>query len=139
MKELLLICLCILLFGIGTFFKRLGLIELHPYQFLLITAIVYFAAAPLWLWLLSHTAILNKFTTTGIWYSVIYAVFSLAAGIILAFLLKETTQPGTIIVMVNMSAVITLILSSVFLHETLTPIKIAGVVLAVVSLALINS
>lgn len=138
MKEILLLTFCILLFGIGTLFKRLGLAEIHPYYFLMTSALVYLTAVPLWFWLSSNDPLVGSLTTTGVWYAIIYSIFSLGAGLSLAFLLRDTNHPGTIILMVNLSAFVTLLLSYVFLHEPLSPLKVAGVALAFISLILLN-
>jgi len=138
MRELFLIVFCIILYGSATFFKRLGLGELHPYQFLLITAICYFLLTPIWFWLIKIQSTQTSYTTEGVIYSIIYSFFSISGGLILAFLLKNTRNPGTLIIMVNLSSIITLFLSYVFLHEHLSTTKLLAITLAIISLILVN-
>jgi len=141
MREIVLVIFCILLYGSATFFKRLGLSSLHPYQFLMIAGLCYFLFTPLWYWLIINpssqmTQII--YPAEGIFFVIIYALFSVAAGLILAFLLRTTTNPGILIVMVNLSSLITLLLSYLFLNEHLSPIKMLAVVLAIISFILMN-
>ena len=141
MREIVLVIFCILLYGSATFFKRLGLLSLHPYQFLMIAGLCYFLFTPLWYWLIINpssqmTQII--YSAEGIFFVIIYALFSVAAGLILAFLLRTTTNPGILIVMVNLSSLITLLLSYLFLNEHLSPIKMLAVVLAIISFILMN-
>ena len=57
---------------------------------------------------------------------------------LLAFLLKTSTSPGSLIVMVNLSSVITLLLSYLILNEQLNFAKIIAIILALISLILVN-
>jgi drug/metabolite transporter (DMT)-like permease len=140
MREVVLIIFCVLLYGGATFFKRLGLLNLHPYQFLIIVGFCYFLFTPVWYLLINSEV--NKsqviYSKEGIFFAIIYALASMAAGLILAFLLRTTNSPGTLIVMVNLSSLITLFLSYFFLHEELSPIKIFAIILALLSLVLMN-
>lgn len=136
MLEVIVLAICILLFGTGTFFKRLGLIELHPYRFLLITGICYFLFTPIWWWL--GQSIQTPVTKTGLVYAIASAVFSLLAGFLLAWLLRSSNAPSLIIVMVNLSSIITLVMSLVFLHEDLSRNQVIAILLAVVSLILMR-
>lgn len=138
LKDAALIVLCITLYGSATFFKRMGLLSLHPYQFLMLTGICYFASIPLWLWLLSNQPVPLTYAPQGVLYVAIYTIFSLAAGVILAFLLQKASSPGSLIVMTNLSSLVTLLLCYLFLQEQLTPQKMVAVALAIVSLVLMN-
>jgi len=140
MREVVLIIFCVLLYGGATFFKRLGLLNLHPYQFLIIVGFCYFLFTPVWYLLINSE--LNKgqviYSKEGIFFAIIYALASMGAGLILAFLLRTTNNPGTLIVMVNLSSLVTLFLSYFFLHEELSPVKIFAIILALLSLVLMN-
>jgi len=142
MREIVLVIFCIILYGSATFFKRLGLLNLHPYQFLIIVGFCYFLFTPLWYWLLSHQVsqqnIQISCSMDGIIFSIIYAMFSIAAGLILAFLLRTTSSPGVLVVMINLSSLITLLLSYLFLNEQISAVKMIAVVLAVISVILMN-
>lgn len=139
MREAWLIIICIIFYGSATFFKRLGLLQLHPYQFLLITGICFFLATPVWFFLGKMApATGSQYTVSGVFCTFIYCFFSLCAGLILAFLLKDTKSPGSLIVMINLSSVITLFLSYYFLNERFNMAKVASVILAILSLILVN-
>lgn len=142
MREAVLIIFCVLLYGGATFFKRLGLLNLHPYQFLIIVGFCYFLFTPVWYLLINSQ--LNTgaqqivYSKEGIFFAITYALFSMGAGLILAFLLRTTSNPGTLIVMVNLSSLVTLFLSYFFLNEQLSLTKIFAIILALVSLVLMN-
>jgi drug/metabolite transporter (DMT)-like permease len=142
MREIVLIIFCIILYGSATFFKRLGLLNLHPYQFLIVAGFCYFLFTPLWYWLLSHQTTSQgaalTYHTDGVIFAIIYALFSIAAGLTLAFLLRTTSSPGMLVVMVNLSSLVTLLLSYLFLNEQLNPVKIIAIILAVFSVILMN-
>lgn len=138
MRDVFLIILCILLYGSATFFKRLGLAQFHPYQFLLVTAICYAVAIPIWYFLLKPQTNIPAYSFQGILFVVVYSCFSILAGLVLAFLLQKTSTPGTLIVMTNLSSLVTLLLAYLFLGEQLTPTKIVAVILAIGSLILMN-
>ncbi len=76
--------------------------------------------------------------TDGVIFAIIYALFSIGAGLILAFLLRTTSSPGILVVMVNLSSLVTLLLSYLFLNEQLNPVKMIAVILAVISVVLMN-
>lgn len=140
MREVILIVFCVLLYGGATFFKRLGLLNLHPYQFLIIVGFCYFLFTPVWYLLISSQLKTGPvvYSKEGIFFAIIYALASMAAGLILAFLLRTTNNPGTLIVMVNLSSLVTLFLSYFFLNEQLSLIKMFAIVLAILSLILMN-
>lgn len=138
MREVFLIIICILLYGSATFFKRLGLAQLHPYQFLLLTGICYAIVIPLWYLLLKPHPDVPQYSTQSVLFVVIYSCFSILAGLVLAFLLQKTSTPGTLIVMTNLSSLVTLLLAYLFLGEQLSTTKIVAVMLAILSLILMN-
>lgn len=138
MKEIILIILCIILYGSATFFKRLGLAQLHPYQFLLLASIFYATIIPYWIYLINKQTNIVPFSISSAIFTLIYAAFSIVAGLILAFLLRETKTPGSLIVMTNLSSLVTLLLTFIFLKEQLNLNKIIAIGLAITSLFLIN-
>jgi uncharacterized membrane protein len=138
MREMILIIICIFLYGCATFFKRLGLAQLHPYQFLLVTGICYAVIIPVWCFLLRSQTNVPSYTGQSILYVVIYSSFSVVAGLALAFLLQRTSAPGTLIVMTNLSSLVTLLLAYLFLGEQLNVTKLVAVLLAIISLFLMN-
>ncbi len=139
MKEAVLILICIILFGCSTFFKRLGLASLHPYQLLLVAGICYAVFTPIWLWLLkSQVPAAAVYPTQSIIFVVIYALINITAGVIFGFLLKNTNSPGSLAAIINLSSLITFGLSYLFLNEQLTPNKIIALVLAILSMIFLN-
>lgn len=138
MREVFLIILCILLYGSATFFKRLGLSQFHPYQFLLVTGICYAIVIPIWFFLLKSQTNVPAYSMQGTVFVIIYSIFSILAGLVLAFLLQRTGTPGTLIVMTNLSSLVTLLLAYLFLGEQLTVTKMVAVLLAIISLILMN-
>lgn len=137
MKELLLLACCILFYGVAAFLKRLGLLQLHPFQFLLLASICYASTIPGWIVLASKENI-ESFTYPNILLVVGYSFCSLGAGLILAFLLRNAAAPSALLVLINLSSIITLLLSYVLLHEHLSTSKVIAIILALISLLLMN-
>ena len=90
MREVLLIIVCILLYGSATFVKRVGLTHIHPYQFSLVSGICYGIITPFWFWMIkSSTEITTNSSTKSITLAILYSACSVTAGLILAFLLRR--------------------------------------------------
>ena len=138
MRELALTLLVIVLYGSATFFKRLGLATLHPYQFILLSGTCYALLSPIWAILIERAGITTTYDFKNASLVVVYAIFSVLAGLIVAFLLRTTQNPGVFIVLTNLSSFITLILCCLVLNEQLNAPKILGIVLAILSLILMN-
>lgn len=139
MKEIILVIICIVLYGVSTFFKRLGLNNLHPYQLLLIAGICYGILIPVWLWLIrTDVQTAPSYSTQSIIFVIIYAIINVAAGLVFSFLLKNSNSPGTLVAIINLSSLITFVLSYLFLNEQISTTKIIAFCLAILSMILFN-
>lgn len=138
MKNILLISLCIILYGISTFLKKLALDILHPYQFLLVVSLCYALLFPVWWLFLQTESVTLPNNALGITYVVLYSLCSVSAGIVFSFLLRATNSPGTLSAFINLNSLITIILSFYFLGEEINFKKILSFIFAIVSITLIN-
>lgn len=136
--ETLLLLLCIVLLGIATFIRQLGLQLTTVYQFLLLTSICYTFCIPIWIWLAGKQIIQTPLNLGSILYAVIYSGFSLLAGFIFTYLLKNSATPSVLVVMINLNSIITFFLCCIFLREQITVIKLIAVFLSILGFLLIS-
>lgn len=139
MKSILpYIGLCIILFGISTFFRKLALDRMHPYQLQVISGVIYLGFLPMWLLILSHQHPGIKYDGWGIFYAVCCILIYTAATVLFGFALKETKSPGVVAALISLSPVITMALAFFFLDEKFTTTKAIAFLLALASAILVN-
>lgn len=138
MRYSLLLLSCIFLYGISTFFKKIALNKIHPFQFEIIVAVIYAIALPIWIYTLYDNKSNESYDLKSVSLSVVCIVVGMVATILFNFLLKESRSPGTVTALVSLSPIVTLFLSYMFLQEKLTIFKILAFILALVSAILIN-
>ena len=137
MKNIPLIVASIILFGFSVFFRKLAVDRISPYQVQVVSAVVYVALLPMWLYLCQKNNIIS-YDNSGITYAVICCVLSTIGAVCMGFALNQSHNPGVISALTSLSPVITMALSILFLHETLSPIKIVAFILALLSAILVN-
>lgn len=122
------IILCILLWGIGTFLNRLSVEHLPPYLMQVIVGLVFLVYMP---FAFRLQGVSNPLTYNWSYYSVALTVvataFSIGANILLYMSLKGSQNTGSSTMFISLYPVVTLLLSYMFLHEQLTLTKILGV------------
>lgn len=132
-----LIVISIVLFGISVFFRKLAVDKVSPFQIQVISAFIYTALAPIWVYFARKNG-QTEYDSTGVFYAVTAVVLATLAMVCFGFCLKQTDNPGVISALISLNPVITMGLSVLFLHEQLTPIKVLAFVLALVSAVLVN-
>ena len=137
MKTLPLIILAIVLFGISVFFRKLAVDRIHPFQIQAISGVVYALLLPIWIYLTQKNGSTN-YDVTGTFFSIICILTSIVAAICFGFALKESNNPGVVSALVSLSPVITMTLSILFLHETMSTTKAIAFLLALASAILVN-
>lgn len=137
MKYVLFIIGCILLFGASTFLRKMALERMHPFQFQIVSGIIYTAFIPIWYYLLSSKENVQYYPINIFW-AIACTLLYMTGAILFGFLLKENNSVGTAAALVSLNPVITLGLSFVFLGEKLTVAKCIAFVLALTSAILIN-
>lgn len=128
MNHVILI-LCILLWGIGTFLNRLSVEHLPPLMMQVIVGLVFIVYMPLAFRLQGVT---NPLTYDWSYYSialtVVATIFSIGANVLLYMSLKGSNSTGSSTMLISLYPVVTLLLSYMFLHEQFTLTKVLGVV-----------
>lgn len=120
MKDLALLFTSIFLFGISSFFRKMAVDHIHPYQLQIVAGAVYALEIPLWLFLLSRQEKQLPYDPVGVGWGVLTIVTHVAAAVLFGILLKTTASPGAASIAVSMSPLITLVLCMAFLGEQLT-------------------
>jgi transporter family protein len=111
--------------------------RIHPYQIQLVSTVVYVLLIPVWFQLCQKQN-LSSYDNMGIIYAAICITTSIIGAVCMGFTLNQSNNPGVISALVSLSPVITMALSIMFLHETLSPIKIVAFSLALLSAILVN-
>ena len=137
MKNLHLIVLCIVLFGLSTFLRKVAVDRIHPFQFQVVATFVYLALLPLWLWMLSRMPP-STYNITGVGFAVLCNLVQIGGAITIGYLFRGAPNAGVISALVSMSPLITLTLSMVFLDENMTIGKGAAFFFALLSAILVN-
>lgn len=137
MDKILLI-ICIIFWGISSFFDKMSLKYFSALQLKLLSAI--FAIILIFLIYLfnyneSKIIYLNKLGLLYVFFSV---VFGMIGALCLLFVLKNSNNTGSIIFFVNTYPVITTILSFLFLKEELSMFKLLGILIIILGGALLN-
>jgi uncharacterized membrane protein len=136
-KNLHLIALCVILFGFSTFFRKVAVDRIHPFQFQVVATFVYLALLPFWLWLISRMPPAD-YNLTGISFAVLCNLVHICGAIAMGYLFRGSPNAGVISAMVSMSPLITLSLSMALLGEHMTAGKGLAFFFALLSAILVN-
>lgn len=135
MKPSLLICLGIILFGIAAFFRKLAVDRMHPYQLQMINAYIYIILLPVFYYL---TMPLKPMNTPGIIFAATATILGIAGGLAYSFILTKNINPGVAAALLGLSPVVTIALSVLIYHESLSVWKVLAFILALMSAILVN-
>ena len=117
------------MWGTSTFLNRLSVDRVSPILLQAIVGLVYILYIPI---ALKISGIGNPFTYKWSHYSIcltiIAAILSIGAHIILYSNLKGSTTTGASTMLITLYPIVTLILSVLFLHEQFTTLKIIGII-----------
>jgi len=123
--------------GAATFFRKVALNNMHPYQLQIISGAVHIVFIPLWIYLLYKNGSL-EFNVTGVYYALICCVIYTAATVLFSFSLRDSNSPGVISALICLNPVVTMILAYFFLDESITITKIIAFILALASALLLS-
>lgn len=127
----------IILFGVSTFFRKLSLDKLHPYQLQVISGIIHVIFMPLWIWFL-HKKNVIAYDSTGVTYAVICCLIYTAATVLFSFALQGSKNPGVCAALISLSPIVTMFLAHLFLGEPFTLTKGLAFFFALVSVVLLS-
>jgi len=126
-----------LFFGLSSFFRKLAVDRIHPYQLQIVAGAVYALEVPVWLYLL-RSANISGYDATGVGYAFLTIVVYVLGAVCFSTLLKGTHDIGAMTTMASMSPVITTLLSVALLGESFTVKKAIATAVMLVGLALFN-
>lgn len=134
MKTFYFIIASIIGSGIGSFLYKYASSSLHPIMVALISLITYACLLPLaFLVIKVNTAV----TLPGIFFTIGSAIFLCAGTLGISFALQAGEPVGKVAALTSLYPALTLMLSCIFLGESITIRKVIGVVLAIVAVAIL--
>lgn len=136
MKNILLTLLVTALIGTSTFFRKLAVDRIHPYQLQIVAGIVYALEVPLWMWLLRREGV-EGYDLGGVTYGVLCILTSVCGGVLFSYLLKVSNSPSVVAMAVAANPLVAMLLTSTFLGEEITPKKIIGCAVTIAGLAIL--
>jgi uncharacterized membrane protein len=125
----------ILGWGVGSFFYKFANSALHPIMVSSIALVMYVVLMPfLWLFVkFDHTI-----TVSGVLYTLVGSLCLCVGTLGFSYALRSGGSAGTTTILCALYPALTLILSMTFLGEALTVKKGIGIVLALVSFAILS-
>jgi len=130
MKTEFFILASILGWGIGSFLMKYATGQLHPIVISAISLSLYMVLLPL-LW--AFMKFDHTINTTGIVYALLASLFMCIGSLGFSYALRSGGPVGQVTILSTLYPALTLLLSMIFLGETLSVKKGIGVVLAVIS------
>lgn len=134
-SSTLTILVVVLLFGSSTFFRKLAVDGMSPYHLQVVASTIYMLLVPLWLWLAPVSSLPPL---RSIFMASAAILTNVTGAVIFGFLLKRTTDVAVLSAMASTSPVVTAVLASAFLGESLTLMKAVGIGLVIAGAALCN-
>ena len=126
-SDVFMIVACIFCFGFSTFFRKLALDRLHPFQFQIIAGIIYLSLIPFYQsgmkLAASHQEQYSFLAIVLVTATILFHVVGINC---FGFVLKNSNSVGMTTVLVSTSPILTLALCWLFLGEQLTVMKICG-------------
>lgn len=138
MRNVFLTALASILFGASTFFRKMAVDRIHPYQLQIVAGVIYVLEAPLWLWLIKREGI-THYSLEGVGFGVLCILCAVCAAVLFSYLLRSTDSPSSVAVSVaGFEPLIAMAFTYLFLGEEMTPKKLAGSALTVAGISLLS-
>lgn len=138
MRNIFLTVLASVLFGASTFFRKMAVDRIHPYQLQIVAGAVYMLEVPLWFWLLKREGI-THYSFEGVGFGVLCILSAVSAAVLFSYLLRATDSPSSVAVAVaGFEPLIATALTYFFLGEEMTPKKFAGIALTIAGISLLS-
>lgn len=134
--EKLLLIICVIFWGFSSFLDKLSLKYFSPIQLKFLSSIF----ATLFLTIIYIIFNSNKiiFNKIGIIYTILSVVLGIIGGLCLFLVLKNTNNLGSTIFMINTYPIITIILSFIFLNESISLMKFFGIIFIILGGVFLN-
>jgi len=137
MKNIYMILITVVLFGLSAFFRKLSVDRIHPYQLQIVAGAVYALEVPIWLYLLNKQQV-TGYNSVGVSYAALCIVTHVIAAVLFGILLKSSNNTGALATMIAMNPVVTTLLSVFILGENFTVKKGIATTVMLFGLALFN-
>lgn len=138
MRYFSLVLLGIVVFGIAAFFRKLSVERLNPYQQQMISSIVCALLIPIWLFICGGLPKVSNENFTSYFFAVLTTLFGVVGALIFSTLLRSTNEVGVTSALLSLSPIVTLALSFMFFHETISFWKIMAFVFALASAIMVR-
>lgn len=135
MSVQLLVIISIIGWGIGSLFYKVANDNIHPLMVSTVVTLVYIVLTPLPFFFLKFNTSLNS---TGVLFSIMGGLCMCIGSLGYFYALRGGSHVGLVTVLTSLYPALTLILSCLFMKETLSFKQGIGIALAVVSFALLS-
>lgn len=135
MHDLSVVALVVLLFGSSTFFRKVAVDGMSPFQLQVIAGVIYAVLIPMWLRMSPRG---NVPTLSTVAAAVAAVLTNVTGAVLFGFLLKKSNDTAVLSSLASASPVVTAALAVVFLGEHFTLNKAAGVVLVIAGMFIFN-
>jgi uncharacterized membrane protein len=132
MNSKYLIILSIIGYGCWSFFLKLAVKHIHPFQIHIVNCCVGICLLPIYLHILNTKVSAQPFNITGVMWAMLATLSATMAGLAFIYGVKYSNNVATLYaISTTMPIVITLILTSIFFREQITMMKVIGMVLII--------
>lgn len=136
MNDKHLVIIVIFLYGFYYFFQKMAIDKQGMLYCLFVNYIVYILSFPVLYKILSNTV--NTFSWSGISFSVLAEIVSMAAYITSIKLLASTTNTGSIVALAATYPAVTFLLSLMFMNESFSIKKMIGIALTIAGVVILE-
>ena len=136
--DVRLLLFCIVFYGFATFFRKLAVDQIHPFQFEIFSGAFHAAFIPLFVYLAGRQGPIQPAPLSAMGWTFLCTVFHISAAIAFGFMIRGSNNTGVITALVSLSPIVTLALSTTFLGETFFFFLIVAFALALLSAIIVN-
>jgi len=138
MKILFLTAISASLFGLSTFFRKLAVDRIHPFQLQIIAGCIYTVLLPIWIWIAQKSGI-EKFNAEGIMFGILCIATAMSGAILFSFLLKASNEPESLAVYIaGFEPLIAVAAIQIFMGGELTAKKAIGSALTIAGIVVLS-
>lgn len=134
--QALLIGLIAVLGSVITVIRRHVMLNMDPWRYEIIAALVHVSFVPILLGLLGHATSRTQ-STCSMWWAVLAALLNIACAIAFSWSLRGEVQVGVVSTLTSLSPVMTMVLAATVLGEVPSLRQIIGVAFAIIGAILV--
>lgn len=129
------VAIAIICWTVWSFAAKMAASYIHPMWLQTINYIIGFLCIPIFLSIIKRDTV-SQFDSAGVWWAIVASVFGLVAYASFTFALR-IGNVGTTTILCSTYPIMTLILSALFLGETITLPKLAGMFMVLGGMVLV--